>query len=353
ASEDKEEPKKAAVIIGNIPDAPDTKILLDPMPQLPYTIPGSEIQITEITYFDAAVVRENRLVNDPSDGRFNPAVEVTFRNKSGFTEKHTKFFLFPDFESMHGKKSSNSMDLDVSLDVPVPPQHRKEKPGFIVRFLNGEWSYQVKGSKDRSDFIKVSEGDTVSTGWMDMQITIESLIEHAAVSSEVVPAEGDEKQFYGANLSLTSEEGTVTQWALPHRPAVFTTDGGPVTASVSISSHKLPFALVLNDFRKVDYPGTQEAMSFESDVTLVDSIHNRTISKTIKMNEPMDYAGFRIFQSSYIQDPEHGEASVFTIAKNPGLFFQYSGAIILTLGVLILFYVKPLSVFTRVHGDIK
>ena len=59
------------------------------------------------------------------------------------------------------------------------------------------------------------------------------------------------------------------------------------------------------------------------------------------MNKPLDYKGFRIFQSSYIQDPEAGEASVFTIAKNPGIPYIYTGGCIILIGVILLFYLHP------------
>ena len=97
----------------------------------------------------------------------------------------------------------------------------------------------------------------------------------------------------------------------------------------------------------MDYPGTNRPASYESDVVLEDSKENVSIHKTIKMNKPLDYKGFRIFQSSFVQDPEFGEASVFTIAKNPGITFIYSGACVLFMGVFLLFFVKPLSSLTK------
>ena len=76
---------------------------------------------------------------------------------------------------------------------------------------------------------------------------------------------------------------------------------------------------------------------------LNDPLNGTTIERTIKMNQPLDYGGFRIFQSSYIQDPSLGEASVFTVAKNPGITLIYMGSVILFIGVALLFYIKPFS----------
>lgn len=343
-----------SLTISNILNFSDFVIPLSPLPSTPYLLTDTDIKIIDLKYYEAAVVKENQLINDTTNNRFNPALEVTFQNREGVIEKHTKFFLFPDFESIHGKTTPDSLNLHVELKVPVPLKYQKEEPAFLLTFKDGLWTYQLKGSKNAAPAQEVSVGQVIPTGWMDMQVTVKALYQHAVVSSDVVQTKDETKQLYGASLTYPINGNQTTQWTLPHRPAVFATPEGPVTASVSISSHKLPFSLVLNDFRKVDYPGTQDAMSFESDVTLIDSFKNTTLTRTIKMNEPLDYAGFRIFQSSYIQDPEHGEASVFTIAKNPGILLQYAGAIILVLGILTLFYIKPLSsVLNRIHGGSK
>jgi cytochrome c biogenesis protein ResB len=87
--------------------------------------------------------------------------------------------------------------------------------------------------------------------------------------------------------------------------------------------------------------GTTNPSSFESDVILYDEKEGVTIERTIKMNKPLDYKGYRVFQASYIQDEEVGEASVFSIAKNPGIYLIYGGAIIILMGVITLFYLHP------------
>ena len=135
-----------------------------------------------------------------------------------------------------------------------------------------------------------------------------------------------------------------TQWVVSGGTAFFETPDGPVFVALGLKSAKVPFALSLKDFRKIDYPGTTQPVSFESDVTLEDSKAGLTIQKTIKMNKPLDYKGYRIFQSSYAQDDE-GETSIFTVAKNPGVIFIYSGAVIMFFGIILLFYSKPFSSF--------
>ena len=121
------------------------------------------------------------------------------------------------------------------------------------------------------------------------------------------------------------------------------TPAGPLILALRQKSAELPFFLALKDFRKVDYPGSRQAASFESDVALHDPKENLTIEKTIRMNRPLDYKGWRIFQSSYVQDPAEGEASIFTVAKNPGIPLIYPGACVLFLGIFLTFFVPQFS----------
>ena len=130
-------------------------------------------------------------------------------------------------------------------------------------------------------------------------------------------------------------------WIVSDKPTFIETKNGSFKFQLQQKMAPLPFSLTLKDFRKTDYPGTSSPASFESDVILHDNVKKIRIEKTISMNKPLDYEGYRVFQSSYIQDETYGEASVFTIAKNPGIRFIYSGALIILSGVITLFYLHP------------
>ena len=121
---------------------------------------------------------------------------------------------------------------------------------------------------------------------------------------------------------------------------------GQWTLRLRTKDRPVPFSLSLKDFRKVDYPGTNRAASFESDVRLHDTAEHVTIEKTISMNKPLDCQGYRIFQSSYVQDPQGGEASIFTVAKNPGIFLIYLGSCVTFLGGFLVFFVPVFSSIT-------
>lgn len=84
-------------------------------------------------------------------------------------------------------------------------------------------------------------------------------------------------------------------------------------------------------------------MSFESDVRVTGPTSQESKDKvTIMMNEPLDHNGYRVFQSSYIDQPKGDpRISIFSIAHDPGISIIYSGSIILCLGIAVMFYGKP------------
>jgi hypothetical protein len=323
-----------------------------------FVIDDGRLTLTDLRFLPYALVEENRLINqgeDRPDRRWNPAVEFTVRDASGASEKHTRFALFPEFDSLHGKDTPNIFDLKVDLHTESPEDAAAAAPSgpelIFEAHENAPWTWRSVKTDGTIRTGTFRRGETFETGWMDMQVHMDRVVPRAVLSRQIglVAADAHDAEV-GARVSYTDKEGVKQEgWILLSKPLRIETPAGRWTLSLSDHSLKLPFMLQLKDFRKIDYPGTNNPASFESDVTLFDAAKGIRIDRTIKMNEPLDYAGWRIFQSSYIQDPQYGEASVFTIAKNPGIPLTYGGLIILLCGVITMFYVKPFGSGSHVH----
>ena len=68
--------------------------------------------------------------------------------------------------------------------------------------------------------------------------------------------------------------------------------------------------------------------------------------KAIEVNAPLFYGGYYFLQNSY--DASGGPVtSVFEVRKDPGLGFAYAGFVLLFLGTVHLFYVRPLQAVLR------
>lgn len=157
-----------------------------------------------------------------------------------------------------------------------------------------------------------------------------------AVNMELYPIP-EEKQkeanFSGAildvnDLNNSKNSGTyILMEDIPKNP-VF----GTLEISLKRKSQPLPFSITLKDFRKINYPGTDKAKEFESDLI----IHDGKISwpATISMNKPLRYKGYTFYQSSFEQRPDI-EVTVLSVVQNVGRAFPYISTLIIFLGLLI------------------
>ncbi|OIO38707.1 MAG: hypothetical protein COT00_00015 [Candidatus Omnitrophica bacterium CG07_land_8_20_14_0_80_50_8] len=306
----------------------------------------SGLRVSNLKYYpDARVGANNTLVNASNNSQ-NPAVAFDVKGSDGQLEHYVRFALFPEFESMHKKKSQTHFDLSVDLLTPASLEaSNNAEPSLSIHYSrNGTWSYLSKSLKTKSEG-DLETGKTYQTGWMDFSFRAESLLNHATVSKRIERAPGSGKDGSPAAEVSVTKNGKVlfNDWVLEDNPQTLETGGKKLVLMVRAKNLKIPFELELKNFRKIDYPGTRQPSAFESDVILTDPKENLTLSKTISMNHPLDYKGYRIFQSSYIQDPMSGRASVFTVANNPGISLIYAGSFITFLGAFFVFFIAPYS----------
>ena len=99
----------------------------------------------------------------------------------------------------------------------------------------------------------------------------------------------------------------------------------------------------LKDFIMDKDPGTDRPASFKSEVVLKDPMKGIEREHLIQMNEPLKHRGFKLYQSAYHVEPGRPDISIFTAARDPGNPLKYTGAIVMVLGILMLFYTKQFS----------
>ena len=309
-----------------------------------FALTGTPLKLVNLNYYPYARVGDEKIVNGPDQGPANPAVEFDVEDKNGQKEHYLKFALFPDFESMHAKGVTHQFDIQTKFDIPAAAEPLPSG-AYIAFFFDaqGNWNYAVKGQTRSSDG-KIALNDWVDSGLMDLRFKVEQVLDRATISTRIIDLPGGSTQGAQA-IEVIAKNGQeqYSEWVMKDESLGFHTPYGDVKMNFRLKTMILPFSLALKDFRREDYPGTNSPSSFESDVALKDSQLKHEIHETIAMNKPLDYKGFRIFQSSYVQNPGEKEASVFTVAKNPGIPFIYLSAFLIFIGSFFQFYVKPLS----------
>jgi cytochrome c biogenesis protein ResB len=111
----------------------------------------------------------------------------------------------------------------------------------------------------------------------------------------------------------------------------------------------LPFAVSLNDFQLIYYPGTTNPMDFVSYIKITDyrsqitdsSQINNSSLHTVSMNNILSHRNYRFYQSSY--DSDH-QGSILSIYHDPyGITITYIGYFLLFASMTLFLLNKYLS----------
>ena len=101
----------------------------------------------------------------------------------------------------------------------------------------------------------------------------------------------------------------------------------------------LPFAIRLQRFEIQNYQGSRNPAFYSSQVNVL-APGAPTSPVTISMNEPLEWNGYTLYQSSYIPGSPRPTTSVFTVNRDPGRWLKYAGSLLIVLGAVLLFAVK-------------
>lgn len=109
---------------------------------------------------------------------------------------------------------------------------------------------------------------------------------------------------------------------------------------------KLPYRIRVRQARQINYPHSNQPYSFECDIIASDLRSNAQTEKTLSMNHVHEtWDGYRFYLAS-ITPQDKGALKRVQIAVNhdPAKYWlTYPGAMILTLGIVLLFWMKPYS----------
>ena len=109
-------------------------------------------------------------------------------------------------------------------------------------------------------------------------------------------------------------------------------NGLDVTVSYGSKYISLPFAIKLNDFQLVRYPGSKSPSSFASEVTLIDTLSSIKKDYRIYMNNILKHQGFRFYQSSY--DTDEGGTVLSVNHDQWGMMVTYFGYFLMIIGMV-------------------
>lgn len=304
---------------------------------------GTPYQVTVLQVLKDVVVDQERLL-DRSKEWNNPACELILEGK-GLKEKHTVFSNFPDFPTIHGMKPS---ETGARIYYRRTGGEKGEGVKNELRFVWREGSlplYQVRKGEEISQGI-LELGKDYATGWMDFKFRAGPYYPRAEVRTEFKeePVNSQAEEHLSA-IAIEVEQARQRKslWLGQGDRETVVLGGRTLQVIYGLQTLPIGFRIRLKDFRVENYPGTNRPASFESDIILKDDFSGTARDVTIRMNRPLKYHGFKIFQSGYQQPEGSPEVSVFTVAKDPGVPIKYVGAVVLISGILIMFYTRRFS----------
>ena len=116
---------------------------------------------------------------------------------------------------------------------------------------------------------------------------------------------------------------------------------GERTAQLQLAettTHALPFTVLLEDFSVERHTSNPPAVSeFTSRVRLMDG--GTSTEAVVRVNPPIRYRGFRIYQLGY--NPDDPAWSALLLVKDPGIPIVYTGFGLLLAGLITTLYLAP------------
>lgn len=324
-------------------------------------LPGSSLELIVDRYLPYAIVDKNELISKSSEPR-NPAVTIRVRNEQNHSEKHTVFAFFPEFTTMHrdhagGAEGQGALGLKIRM---VAASDREKEELAIVGSRRGQLQFAQSADNRRLLYRSLSASGQIngkgevkpqtetSTGWMDLQFKVAQW--HPFSVQEQKPryvdyiAGGDTN--FLTSVYVRVEEGRKPasgggRWLVEGDVQDFTVNGRKISVQIGKTRTELPFKIFLKKFTIGTDPGTTKAAAYSSEVTVRDPANGVQQTQVISMNEPLEYAGFTLYQASYQIAEGQPPISVFSVNRDPGRWVKYIGSLLICLGAALMFYMNP------------
>lgn len=175
--------------------------------------------------------------------------------------------------------------------------------------------------------------------WQEDSVARHGLAEEFTLTS-VPPESEDEENRTGAVFQLfgagTADGHYVALETAPRQPE-FSLGDDRYRIVMQKIMRPLPFSVRLDSFAKSIHPGTEIARGYESTITLHDG--ELAWPVTIRMNYPLRYRGYTLYQSAFVTT-EEGESSVLAVVKNSGRVFPYVSSLVMCVGLLTHLYLR-------------
>ncbi len=274
---------------------------------------------------------------DPDGPLTNPMVKLAITSPEGQQGERLLFALHPEFSMNHAGGSDGFAQLDLLYSVDHGIEiGRGPTSGLVMRApfpvtvsdMSGAGLREIPAGEVFPLQTKVFYSNQTA-GLHLVPTDIQTSLVRSAGASDNPNAPAAVRLY--AECGEERAEAVVTRGA---NPAEVTVCGETISLAYGPIVVPVPYSLTLEDFVLETYPGSDNPASYESFLKLTDAragIQDRPVH--IWMNNPLNHAGSKHFQSSYDQDRK---GTILSVNHDPGKWPTYIGYGLLTLGFLLI-----------------
>jgi hypothetical protein len=238
-------------------------------------------------------------------------------------------------------------------DCPVKfvYQHPKINTTTAVEFLQAGdgklFGRTIEGGKTNSQG-ELSVGDRLQLGGA-FTFSIAEYLPHARRDISFRPmesnaAEDERHESAAAEVEIAIAGATRKLWLQRDHPefqsGILDLPEGPLRVRFTTAQIPLGFSLELVEFKREMNPGKSGNAAYSSVVRVKDTERQLDYERLISMNQPLSHRGLRFYQSSFREAGHGKDASIFSVAYDPGRPLKYLGSLMVCLGIATMFYMR-------------
>lgn len=302
-----------------------------PTAEKPFSIPAYEGEMKIVDYIKYAIPAKKVVVDDSGKAgaglRFqvqNPNVNVI----EWLVQRKVNTLVTHDFGPAQVHLGPAPAKGAGKNEIYLAPGKDSKKDSLEYTVF-----YKDKADPAKKGFVK--EGEVFEPGWMGIQFRILRYLPSAQEDWDLKVADHPTPLTTAAvKIVFAGKE----HWVLLNDMVKFFTENSVYLLTYGNRRIDLGFPVKLVNFEVNRYQGTMRAAAYKSVVSVPD-----IPSHEISMNEPLKYRGLTFYQASFQEDNGKPTASIFSVNQDPGRWIKYLGSLIMTLGIILLFYFKHLD----------
>lgn len=190
------------------------------------------------------------------------------------------------------------------------------------------------------------EPNKAAPSWAGMSFTLLDALPSARADAVLKPRPikaGKPEKNPGIVIELRSNDKVVETALLRQQERELRLGDALVRVGYNFTRGALPFKIRLDDFEELKNPGTSQAATFTSEVTVIDEQRKSERAKKITMNFPLYYTGvegdsYTLFQNAISRLSDGTPISTFTVANDSGLTVKIVGLVVICVGIFLMFY---------------